>query len=108
MFYAPWCGHCKAFKPVYATAASSFSATQSGAKFARLDAAEHKRIGKEQRITGLPTIRAYFRGKMVKEFAGDRTLENLLTFAASVLVATDFQPARYVCMCVCVFVAEDF
>ena len=46
MFYAPWCGHCKAMKPDWAVLAETFTA-KDGIVIAKVDADAHKALGTE-------------------------------------------------------------
>ena len=60
MFYAPWCGHCKALSPVFAHAAKEF---REIAKFVAVDATVDRTMwGKDHGIDGFPTLKLYSAG----------------------------------------------
>ncbi|MCO5586323.1 hypothetical protein L7F22_040262 [Adiantum nelumboides] len=60
-FYAPWCGHCQALAPEYATAATELKA--SGVFLAKVDATLEAEIAQEHGVQGYPTIIFYVDGK---------------------------------------------
>jgi protein disulfide-isomerase-like protein len=78
MFYAPWCGHCKAFKPDYTLAADSLKGTNF--VLAAVDATEHKKVSDEFEIKGFPTIKYFHQGKYIEEYSGARTKQGLLDY----------------------------
>jgi len=99
MFYAPWCTHCTESKPSYeqasveyaqAAAMADYHRAQQGlapggyqeVQFAMLDGDHYKNIIKHEGIRGFPTIRLDSGGRMVKDYKGDRSVEDLLSFAA--------------------------
>ena len=99
MFYAPWCTHCHEAKPAFeqasveyaqAAAMADYHRAQQGlapggyqeVQFAMLDGDHYKNIIKHEGIRGFPTIRLYSGGRMVKDYKGDRSVEDLLSFAA--------------------------
>ena len=99
MFYAPWCTHCTQSKPAYeqasveyaqAAAMADYHRAQQGLapggfqeiQFAMIDGDAYKNIVKHEGIRGFPTIRMYSQGRMVKDYKGDRSVEDLLSFAA--------------------------
>ncbi|CAF5138214.1 unnamed protein product, partial [Rotaria sp. Silwood1] len=76
MFYAPWCGHCKRLKPIYAEAATDVRGKYILAGM-NVDKAENYRIRRQFNITGFPTIIYFDKGKkLCKKFKFDtNTLE---------------------------------
>ena len=79
MFYAPWCGHCKALKPHFAEAASEL---KSEAVLAGMDLEKPELYGVRQalNITGFPTLHYYLHGNKVFDYGGERTKEGILTW----------------------------
>lgn len=71
-FYAPWCGHCKNFEPVYEEIAKEFKNEGSDIVIAKMDATENEVEGVN--IAGFPTIRLYQAGNKPNfiEYEGGR------------------------------------
>lgn len=63
MFYAPWCGHCKAMKPDYALAAKEAKEKNYTAVLAALDATIHTVTASSSQIKGYPTRESTFETK---------------------------------------------
>jgi len=77
-FYAPWCGHCKTLAPIYEELASSFVSFSDKVSIAKVDADEHKTLGKRFGVQGFPTLK-WFNGNSDKpeDYTGGRDLESL-------------------------------
>ena len=77
MFYAPWCGHCKALKPHFAEAATDL---KPNAVLAGMDVEKQELYGLRQalNITGFPTIHYYHRGEKLYDYNGERTKEGIV------------------------------
>jgi len=80
-FFAPWCGHCKNLAPVYEELATGFQSAAGKVSIAKVDADEHKSLGKRFGVTGFPTLK-WFDGKSDKpeDYKGGRDLESLNKF----------------------------
>ncbi|KAL2011532.1 hypothetical protein VTN00DRAFT_4250 [Thermoascus crustaceus] len=80
-FFAPWCGHCKNLAPVYEELAQAFAFAEDKITIAKVDADEHRDLGKKYGVQGFPTIK-FFDGKSNKpeEYNGGRDLESLSAF----------------------------
>jgi len=55
MFYAPWCGHCKAMKPAYSEAAQELQNKNARSVLAAVDCTKEKSLAKKFDIGGYPT-----------------------------------------------------
>merc|ERR1719183_509848 len=53
MFYAPWCGHCKEFAPVYEKIAEKYS-DKDDVVIAKLDSEAHAVFAKMYKVTSYP------------------------------------------------------
>ena len=77
MFYAPWCQHCKNFKPVWNQLAELL--TPEGIIMADMDATANEAPG--LRIKSFPTLLWYgTNGNEPVLFEGERDLEHLVEF----------------------------
>jgi thiol-disulfide isomerase/thioredoxin len=76
MFYAPWCGHCKAMQPAFENAAMV-----SDIQFARLDGSKHAAVAVRYGVRGFPTLLKFLGGELAGEYGGDRSEASLRTFA---------------------------
>lgn len=77
--YAPWCGHCQRFAPVFSSLAAE---KPEGLEFAKIDAdANGASVEAIKSFSGFPTIWKVSNGK-ISEFEGDYTnKEELLQWA---------------------------
>lgn len=77
-FFAPWCGHCKNLAPVYEELATGFQHAVEKVTIAKVDADNHKDLGKRFGVSGFPTLK-WFDGKSEKpvDYDGGRDLESL-------------------------------
>ena len=78
LFFAHGCGYCKRmmpewnkFKNVSPISISEVPAEQMS---------EYNPLQNEENIVGYPTIRLYNKGKLVKEYDGDRSKEDIMRF----------------------------
>lgn len=81
LFYAPWCGHCKKFMPVYEDIAKKLKKNNPMLVFAKIDSADNEVENID--IHSFPTIK-FFPGNKKYQFPvtynGDRTLEDIQDF----------------------------
>ncbi|KAJ4290325.1 hypothetical protein N0V90_010541 [Kalmusia sp. IMI 367209] len=80
-FFAPWCGHCKNLAPVYEELATNYLHATDKVTIAKVDADNHKELGKKFGVQGFPTLK-WFDGKSntPKEYDSGRDLESLQKF----------------------------
>lgn len=80
-FFAPWCGHCKNLAPVYEELAASFEGQKDKVTIAKVDADEHRDLGRRFGVQGFPTLK-WFDGKSDKpeDYKSGRDLESLSAF----------------------------
>lgn len=76
-FYAPWCGHCQALAPEYATAATELKS--SGVYLAKVDASVEAELSQEHGVQGYPTIMFFVDGKP-KPYSHHRTSEAIVSW----------------------------
>lgn len=80
-FFAPWCGHCKTLAPTYEELGQKFAYAGNKLSIAKVDADEHKTLGRRFGVQGFPTIK-WFDGKSDKpeEYNGGRDIDSLASF----------------------------
>jgi thioredoxin 2 len=77
--WAPWCGPCRAFAPVFAEAASRLPEM----RFAKLDTEAHPEAAARFGVRAIPTLIAFRRGSEVARRSGAMPLAELLRFAGA-------------------------
>ena len=78
LFYAPWCGHCKAFHPEFEKVSK---ATKGLFKIGAVNCEDEKDLSQKYKIDGYPTV--LFFGddkKKTEEYEGDRKAEKVIDF----------------------------
>ena len=79
MFYAPWCGHCKAMKPDYMDAALVVKDAGDGI-LAAVDVTAETALAERYEVEGLPTLKYFAQGELQYEYGYGRTLLDLVEF----------------------------
>eukprot|EP01084_Bolivina_argentea_P280491 479695_1 len=80
MFYAPWCGHCKSFKPDYAKVASAF-AKEAEVEVVSVDADQHKSLAQKYGVSGYPTLKFFPKGSTdPKDYTSGRTADAVVKY----------------------------
>ena len=70
MFYAPWCGHCKKFKPELEKAAAVLR--KENLIVAKVDATAEKKLAEKYQVRGYPTVKFFKKGVATEYTAGRR------------------------------------
>ncbi len=83
MFYAPWCGHCKAMKPAYEEAARTMKEQEVGGVLAAVEATQAETLAARFEVKGFPTLRYFGAEGVVYEYGYGRTAEDLVDFMQS-------------------------
>lgn len=76
-FWAPWCGPCKMFGPIFENVEKNFP----NIKFCKLNVDENEEIAKQLGIMSIPTIILFKDGKEIKKEIGlmnENRLKNFL------------------------------
>ena len=68
MFYAPWCGHCKKFKPELEKAAAVLR--KENLMIAKVDATVEKDLATKYNVRGYPTVKFFKKGDVIDYTAG--------------------------------------
>ena len=68
MFYAPWCGHCKKFKPELEKAAAVLR--KENLIVAKVDATAEKKLAEKYGVRGYPTVKFFKKGVATDYTAG--------------------------------------
>eukprot|EP01112_Ceratiomyxa_fruticulosa_P018903 TRINITY_DN6112_c0_g1_i1.p1 TRINITY_DN6112_c0_g1~~TRINITY_DN6112_c0_g1_i1.p1 ORF type:complete len:423 (-),score=95.28 TRINITY_DN6112_c0_g1_i1:34-1302(-) len=82
MFYAQWCGHCKALKPHYMDASAEVRAFDKGYLTA-IDCGENQDICSQYGVKSYPTLKFFDEGKVKYEYDHGRKKEDLINFMRS-------------------------
>lgn len=81
LFWAPWCGHCNAFKPEYVAAAQEH--TQMLYVMCDCENAVGPDTLQKHGIEAFPSVRFYRNGRLVHEYDGPREKAPLVAWASS-------------------------
>eukprot|EP00457_Paulinella_chromatophora_P007185 gb/GEZN01007206.1/.p1 GENE.gb/GEZN01007206.1/~~gb/GEZN01007206.1/.p1 ORF type:complete len:413 (+),score=82.57 gb/GEZN01007206.1/:43-1239(+) len=77
LFYAPWCGHCKAIKPDYAAASKDLYTIAS---LVAVDCTASPATCAEFQVNGYPSIKWFSNHTKVEEYDSARTRRGLTSF----------------------------
>ena len=75
MFYAPWCGHCKKFKPELEKAAAILR--KENLIVAKVDATVEKKLAEKYGVRGYPTVKFFKKGVPIEYTGGRKEAEVL-------------------------------
>ena len=78
LFYAPWCGHCKAFHPQFEKLAKS---TKGLFKIGAVNCEEERDLAGKYKIDGFPTVLFFGEDKTkTEEYEGDRKADKIVEY----------------------------
>ncbi len=72
-FWAPWCGPCQGFAPVFAQAAAQF---EPRARFVKINTETEQQIGAQFAIRSIPTLAIFKGGKEITRMSGAMDLSS--------------------------------
>jgi len=75
--WAPWCGPCKSFAPIFEKAAKEF---EPKLRFAKLNTEAQQQIAARWRIQSIPTLILFKQGKEVARLSGAQPFGQLKTW----------------------------
>lgn len=83
-FWAPWCGPCRTLGPALEQAVQAL-----GGKLllAKVNTDEEPALAQQFRISGIPAVKAFHKGRVVNEFVGARDPKFLGSFLAALVPA---------------------
>ena len=79
-FYAPWCGHCKAFAPDYVKIAAILKEKGENVACAKVDAPDEQELIEKYDVQGFPTIKLFRKDKKdaPDSYQGFRSVDSLV------------------------------
>ena len=77
MFYAPWCGHCKKFKPELEKAAAVLR--KENLIIAKVDATVEKSLAEKYKVRGYPTVK-FFKKGVASDYTAGRTQQDVINW----------------------------
>ena len=83
LFYAEWCPHCQMFKPIWKELVALLEKSKK-IQVAEVEYENMKHVPKKYKnIRGFPTLQVIQGGKIVSEYDGNRTVDDLKTYIQS-------------------------
>jgi putative thioredoxin len=81
-FWAEWCGPCHALAPVLER---EVAARDGSLVLAKVDVDANPRLADEHGIRGIPAVKAFRNGRVVREFMGAQSPQSIVAFLDEVL-----------------------
>jgi protein disulfide-isomerase-like protein len=76
LYYAPWCGHCQKFKPIWDQFAEQINSSDKNISVSKVNCEENKC----ENISGYPTVIMHKSDGTSETYTGERTQEGLMAF----------------------------
>ncbi len=76
-FWAEWCGPCKALAPVLE---KEIAAREGAVVLAKVDVDANQGLAQEHGIRGIPAVKAFRNGRVVREFTGVQSPQGVAAF----------------------------
>lgn len=80
-FLAPWCAHCKRLAPIWDALGTKTHGIDK-LRIAKVDCGQFETLCNEHKVDGYPTLVLYKDGKLVTEYEGERTLDEMYNFVS--------------------------
>ena len=77
--WAPWCGPCRNFAPIFEQAAQDF---EPSLRLAKLNTEEHNRVASRWNIRSIPTLLLFKGGKEIARVSGALSRQQLQQWVA--------------------------
>ncbi|KAI8584780.1 hypothetical protein K450DRAFT_217988 [Umbelopsis ramanniana AG] len=91
--FAPWCGHCQRFAPVWTQLGDDYANLKDSKNFhiAKIDCTVYGDLCNDHHVKGYPTVQLYVNGEFIEDYAGSRDLDTVAAYI--VKVAEEHAPA---------------
>lgn len=86
-FYAPWCGFCQEFAPIYEEAAKRIKEVNDTVLVAKINADQFEEVAEQNDIEGLPTIKWFVNGSDKYEYNGSPSMYVFIRIGSSFLIS---------------------
>ena len=84
-FWAPWCGPCKGFAPIFKASAAQFT---NQVIYAKVDTEAEQILGAKYNIRSIPTIVSFWQGKELGRVSGALPANQLKELVLKVIETT--------------------
>jgi len=82
-FWAPWCGPCRSFAPIFDQASETIG---DAVEFVKVNVDDHQEIAKKHGISSIPTVLYFKDGKVADRVSGvepaEKVVERVRTLTA--------------------------
>ena len=85
LFHATWCGHCIQFKSTWEELKNNHPRGIKLGEVEHSEVNEYKYSKNEKQIEGYPTLRLYYKDKLLKEYDGERNFEAIYKYLKTFL-----------------------